>query len=66
MRLASANIQPATSVPERQEFFVSSSKMQSRVSEFLSVHFGGYTIRENYKPDWLIVDEGGRLELDFL
>lgn len=39
---------------------MSTSKLQRRVSELLSTYLGKWTIRENYRPDWL---EG--LELDF-
>lgn len=46
-------------------FTVKTSKLQERVSEFLSVHFGEYTIRENHAPDWLITPDGGRCQLDF-
>jgi len=42
------------------------SKLQKRVSELLSIHFGKYTIKENIRPDWLITKNGERLELDFL
>jgi len=41
------------------------SKFQARVSNFLSTHFGAYTIRENIKPAWLTNENGDRLELDF-
>lgn len=44
---------------------MSTSKLQRRVSELLSIHLGRYTIRENIRPDWLITPEGARLELDF-
>lgn len=44
---------------------MATSKLQRQVSEFLSVHLGHYTIRENYRPEWLSTDNGGRLELDF-
>jgi len=39
---------------------VSTSKLQRQVSALLSTHLGQYTIRENYRPEWL-----GGLELDF-
>jgi hypothetical protein len=42
-----------------------SSKLQRKVSDLLSVYLGRYTIRENYRPEWLSTDDGGRLELDF-
>lgn len=45
---------------------MSTSKLQRATSQFLSVHFGSYTIRENIRPDWLITEKGERLELDFL
>jgi hypothetical protein len=40
--------------------------LQRQVSSELSIHFGGYTIRENIRPQWLYGDYGERLELDFL
>lgn len=43
---------------------MSTSKLQREVSRLLSIHLGGYTIRENIRPDWLIFD-GVRVELDF-
>lgn len=43
---------------------MSTSKLQRRVSELLSVHLGRYIIREDYRPDWLST-QCGRLELDF-
>jgi len=42
-----------------------SSKLQRRISDLLSIHLGKYTIRENYRPEWLSTNDGGRLELDF-
>ena len=42
------------------EFFMSTSKLQRQASHLLSIHLGQYTIRENYRPNWL---DG--LELDF-
>lgn len=45
-------------------FVVSTSKLQRRVSEFLSVHFGGYVIYENVSPEWLSTGES-RPQLDF-
>lgn len=45
--------------------FMSTSKLQRYVSRRLSIHFGHYTIRENFRPDWLIDSDGARLELDF-
>ena len=41
------------------------SKLQRRVSEFLSANFGSYDIRENYNADWLNTPDGSRLQLDF-
>lgn len=43
---------------------MSTSKLQRYVSKQLSIHFGGYTIRENIRPDWLAYGDS-RLELDF-
>lgn len=43
---------------------MSTSKLQREVSRLLSIHLGGYIIRENVRPDWLIFD-GVRVELDF-
>lgn len=45
---------------------MATSKLQRRVSDFLSVHFGEYTIRENCTREWLITPEGNKLQLDFL
>lgn len=45
---------------------MSTSKLQRQTSKFLSIYFGQYTIKENIRPDWLITQEGERLELDFL
>jgi hypothetical protein len=44
---------------------MSTSKLQRMASEKLSIFFGGYTIRENYRPEWMSTSNGGRLELDF-
>ena len=44
---------------------MATSKLQKYTSKQLSIHFGGFTIRENNRPDWLITDRGERLELDF-
>lgn len=44
---------------------MATSKLQRRVSEELSKHFGGYTIRENIRPEWMVDETGQRLELDF-
>ena len=44
---------------------MSTSKLQKEVSMALSIHLGGYTIRENTRPEWLTDDTGARLELDF-
>jgi hypothetical protein len=41
------------------------SKLQRRTSLELSKHFGGYIIRENIRPEWMIDETGQRLELDF-
>lgn len=43
---------------------MSTSKLQKYVSQQLSVHFGQFHIKENYRPEWLSYD-GARLELDF-
>lgn len=45
---------------------MSTSRLQRYTSQKLSTHFGGYTIRENIRPDWLINESGNRLEIDFL
>lgn len=45
-------------------FTMSTSKLQRDVSRLLSIHLGGYNIRENIRPDWLMF-EGERIELDF-
>lgn len=47
-------------------FIVATSNLQRQVSNRLSIHFGGYTIRENSRPDWLMSVDGERLELDFV
>jgi hypothetical protein len=44
---------------------MSTSKLQRAFSKALSFHFGGYTIRENSRPDWCLSDDMNRLELDF-
>jgi hypothetical protein len=44
---------------------MSTSKLQRYVSNQLSIHFGGYTTRENHRPGWLNSGSGGNLELDF-
>ncbi len=44
---------------------MATSKLQRYVSEQLSVFFGGFTIRENVRPEWLLSPDSGRLELDF-
>jgi hypothetical protein len=44
---------------------MSTSKLQRKTSDTLSLNFGGYTIRENIRPEWLITKTGSRLELDF-
>lgn len=54
-------------ISERAFFiFMSTSRLQCRVSELLSIYLGQYTIRENIRPDWLVTHDGNRLELDFL
>lgn len=45
---------------------MSTSKLQRETSRALSEHFGGFTIRENTRPEWLRGSHGTRLELDFL
>lgn len=66
-----AGLRPASSwsmsrLPALRGFvFMATSKLQRRVSELLSIHFGGFTIRENHRPDWLLGPDGERLELDF-
>lgn len=44
---------------------MSTSKLQRRTSQLLSVHCGGLGIRENHRPEWLLQADGNRLELDF-
>jgi hypothetical protein len=44
---------------------MATSKLQRRMSDLLSTHFGGNTVRENLRPQWLIGPKGERLELDF-
>lgn len=44
---------------------MATSKLQRYTSRRLSDYLGKYTIRENYRPDWLNTDSGGYLELDF-
>lgn len=44
---------------------MATSKLQREVSQMLATYLGQYTIRENIRPDWLITETGGRLELDF-
>ena len=44
---------------------MSTSKLQKAVSNTLSIYLGEYIIRENVRPDWLITEQGERLELDF-
>lgn len=44
---------------------MSTSILQRFVSSALSDKFGGLTIRENIRPEWLINSKGQRLELDF-
>lgn len=54
-----------TRTENKGAFCMSTSKLQRYVSRQLSIHIGGYTIRENIRPEWLIADDGARLELDF-
>lgn len=58
-------LSPSPNPAERRFFILPTSKLQSRVSELLSVFLGGYTIRENIRPEWLVSENGNRLELDF-
>ena len=44
---------------------LATSKLQRRVSELLSIFLGKYDIRENTRPQWLVTEDGARLELDF-
>lgn len=44
---------------------MSTSKLQDYVSNKLNIHLGKYEIYENKRPDWLITENGARLELDF-
>lgn len=44
---------------------MSTSKLQRKFSMALSQHFGGFTIRENMRPEWCLGDDFQRLELDF-
>lgn len=44
---------------------MTSSLLQDYTNQLLSIHFGKYTIRECYRPDWLLGPRGQRLELDF-
>lgn len=44
---------------------MATSKLQRYTSKKLSIHYGGYTIRENYRPGWLSLGNGSWLELDF-
>lgn len=41
------------------------SKLQRYVSNHLSIWVGGLTIKENHRPEWLVSEQGERLELDF-
>lgn len=56
-------------MPSRSGFLfgenMSTSKLQRLVSAYLSIHFGGFTVRENIRPEWLTSEDGARLELDF-
>lgn len=45
---------------------MTTSSLQRCTSDKLSIYFGGYTIRENIRPEWLQNEAGNRLELDFL
>jgi hypothetical protein len=42
------------------------SRLQRIAGRLLNFHFHGYDIKENVRPDWLIMSDGARLELDFL
>lgn len=42
-----------------------SSKLQRRIKSILLSYFGEYRVEENIRPEWLISDNGTRLELDF-
>jgi hypothetical protein len=44
---------------------VATSALQRYTSNQLSTYLGRYTIRENYRPDWLSTGNGSWLELDF-
>jgi len=44
---------------------MSTSRLQRYFGKRLSVHFSQFNIDENIRPDWLITDNGERLELDF-
>ena len=63
--LSSATSTAQTRRRRKAFFYMSTSKLQRYVSQQLSIHIGGYTIRENTRPEWLIAEDGARLELDF-
>jgi hypothetical protein len=44
---------------------MASSKLQEQIGVFLRRDFPDRTIRETVRPDWLLNEEGNRLELDF-
>ncbi len=44
---------------------MSTSKLQSKFGDMLDARLPEFTIRENYKPQWLVSSDGARLELDF-
>lgn len=44
---------------------MATSQLQRKMSRAISDNFGGYTIRENYRPCWMTATDGARLELDF-
>lgn len=46
-------------------FLLSASKLQNRIGSIIYSHFSHLTVHENYRPEWLQTDSGGRLELDF-
>ena len=43
---------------------MSTSRLQEYTARLLYQSLGAYTIKENYRPDWLIGENGERLELD--
>ncbi len=44
---------------------MSTSLLQSQVGNLLSLYLSEHEIKENVRPDWLITEQGARLELDF-